>query len=271
MIKYLIITAAGSGSRMASVTNNGPKELILINDIPILIYSIEEGIAAGIKQIIIVINERKKYISDFFSHPHKAVKISHLFSQKIIECKNRANIIFVIQKKYPGEIGAIHACLPIVKDNAFAVIYPDELHFPLNRKLRSLSLTYDTEQKDIVALTSVTQDNYIFIGNSGKVKVAKYKESILKILKFLPKTRETGFLLQKSKDIRSCGYMIYHDYSRKHINSLVKESHDEYFDILLRNNMIENGREVLGYLDELLYFDLGNPIGYKHCIDFFGN
>ena len=66
--RYLIIPAAGLGTRMRNVDPDLPKEMLLIGNKPAIQYAVEEGLSAGIKNIIIIISRQKDIIRQYFSY-----------------------------------------------------------------------------------------------------------------------------------------------------------------------------------------------------------
>ena len=66
MIKQAIIPLAGLGTRLLPLTSVLPKELLPINGKPGLEYILEEGIAAGIKEFIFIISNKKKKLKNIF-------------------------------------------------------------------------------------------------------------------------------------------------------------------------------------------------------------
>ncbi len=72
--RYLIIPAAGLGTRMRTLSPDLPKELLSIGGKPAIQYAIEEGIAAGIEKIVIIISDQKEIIRQVFQDKHMAKK-----------------------------------------------------------------------------------------------------------------------------------------------------------------------------------------------------
>ena len=68
-ITKAVIPAAGLGTRMLPVSKTVPKELLPINNKPMIQYSVEEAVYSGIEEIIIVINREKEIIKDYFLDP----------------------------------------------------------------------------------------------------------------------------------------------------------------------------------------------------------
>ena len=81
MIKQAIIPLAGLGTRLLPLTSVFPKELLPINGRPGIEYILDECIDAGIKEVILIISNKKKLIKDYFYN-------DRLF-QKLIKKKKR--------------------------------------------------------------------------------------------------------------------------------------------------------------------------------------
>ena len=67
-IRKVIIPAAGLGTRFLPATKSQPKEMLPIVDKPCIQYLVEEAIASGIKEIIIITGRGKRAIEDYFDH-----------------------------------------------------------------------------------------------------------------------------------------------------------------------------------------------------------
>mgnify|MGYP002527857157 CR=1 FL=1 len=66
MIKQAIIPLAGQGTRLLPLTSVLPKEFLLINGKPAIEYILDECITTGIKEIILIISNKKKFIKKYF-------------------------------------------------------------------------------------------------------------------------------------------------------------------------------------------------------------
>ena len=107
-ITKAVIPAAGLGTRVLPASKAVPKEMLNIVDKPAIQYIVEEAVAAGITDILIVTNRGKGVIEDHFDHsfeleaklqgnPSKA----HILEQ-VEACANLANIYYVRQKETKG-------------------------------------------------------------------------------------------------------------------------------------------------------------------------
>ena len=67
-VRKAVIPAAGLGTRMLPATKTVPKEMLPMVDKPVIQYIIEEAVAAGIEDILIVTNRAKSAMDDYFDY-----------------------------------------------------------------------------------------------------------------------------------------------------------------------------------------------------------
>lgn len=67
MVRKAVITAAGWGTRFLPLTKSQPKEMLPLVDKPMIQYAVEEALASGMEQIIIITAQNKRAIEDYFS------------------------------------------------------------------------------------------------------------------------------------------------------------------------------------------------------------
>lgn len=136
-----VIIAAGYGTRFLPVTKTVPKEMLPLVDKPAAAFIVEEFIASGIDEILIITSRRKKALDDFFD---REMELEGLFRRegaaaKLARCRPyEADIYFKRQTEMMGTGHALLQARAFVKDEPFAVAYPDDLHFgrvPLTRQL----------------------------------------------------------------------------------------------------------------------------------------
>ncbi len=133
MVKKAIIPAAGLGTRVLPASKAVPKEMLPIVDKPAIQYIVEEAVAAGITDILIITNRGKGVIEDHFDH---SFELEHLLKQRgdkddvLHELKSvakMANIYFIRQKEAKGLGHAVLCAKSFVKDEPFAVLYGDDV------------------------------------------------------------------------------------------------------------------------------------------------
>lgn len=126
-----VIPVAGLGTRMLPATKAIPKEMLPIVDKPLIQYVVDECIAAGIKQIVLVTHSSKNSIENHFdksfeleSMLEKRVK-RQLLSEVQAICPKDVTIMQVRQGEAKGLGHAVLCALPLIGDAPFAVVLPD--------------------------------------------------------------------------------------------------------------------------------------------------
>ena len=132
-IKKAIIPAAGLGTRVLPASKSIPKEMLNIVDKPAIQYIVEEAVAAGIEEILIITNRGKSAMEDHFDHSFEleANLRNNPSKQKIYEDVlkpvNLANIYFIRQKETKGLADAIYRAKGFVGNEPFAILYGDDV------------------------------------------------------------------------------------------------------------------------------------------------
>ena len=131
-IRKAVIPVAGLGTRFLPVTKTVPKELLPIVDKPILLFIVEEALAAGMDEIILISGRGKTAIEDFFDTSveleallEKTGKSAMLKSLK--EIRSRVKVVSIRQKEALGLGHAVLTAQPAVGKEPFAVLLGDEI------------------------------------------------------------------------------------------------------------------------------------------------
>ena len=131
-ITKAIIAVAGSGTRLLPATKSMPKEMLPIVDKPIIQLVVEELVAGGITDIILVTKWDKKPLEDHFDYSwalendlKKAGK--HQLVEQIRRVSEMANFIYVRQKGPYGNGTPVLSAAKLVKDEPFVFAWGDDL------------------------------------------------------------------------------------------------------------------------------------------------
>jgi len=131
-IKKAIVAVAGSGTRLLPATKAMPKEMLPIVDKPIIQLVVEELVAAGIEDIILVTKWDKKPLEDHFDHNwalmdelKKAGK--EALRERVKKISEMANFIYVRQKGPYGNGTPILSAANLVDDEPFIFVFGDDL------------------------------------------------------------------------------------------------------------------------------------------------
>ena len=148
-IRKAVIPAAGFGTRFLPQTKALPKEMLPIVDKPVIQYVVEEAVASGIEDVIIVTGALKRAIEDHFDKPN-AELIANLEAgnkQKQIDETNRisemANFIYVRQKGPYGNGTPVLAAEPTIENEPFAVLWGDEFIYSKPPRLQQMIDVYE--------------------------------------------------------------------------------------------------------------------------------
>ncbi|MGN7169703.1 UTP--glucose-1-phosphate uridylyltransferase GalU [Paenibacillus cellulositrophicus] len=162
-IRKAIIPAAGLGTRFLPATKAMPKEMLPIVDKPTIQYIIEEAVASGIEDIIIVTGKGKRAIEDHFDY---SFELEHnLIEKKKWELLNEvrkssemADIHYIRQKEPKGLGHAIWCARKFIGDEPFAVLLGDDIVEADVPCLKQMIDIYDTYQSSIVGVQPVEWD-----------------------------------------------------------------------------------------------------------------
>lgn len=162
MIRKAVIPAAGFGTRFLPASKSQPKEMLPIVDTPAIQYVVEEAVASGITDILMVIGKGKRAIEEHFDRNFElenelAEKGKTEELETIRHISDLADIHFVWQKELKGLGDAVYCARHHVGDEPFAVLLGDTLvhaesGVPVTRQLMQ---AFDRYQESIVALEEV--------------------------------------------------------------------------------------------------------------------
>ncbi len=131
LITKAVIPVAGLGTRMLPATKAIPKEMLPIVDKPMIQYIVDECVAAGIKEIVLVTHSSKNAIENHFDKSfelettlEKRVKRQILDEIQAI-CPKGVTIMHVRQGEAKGLGHAVLKARPIIGDSPFVVVLPD--------------------------------------------------------------------------------------------------------------------------------------------------
>lgn len=143
-ITKAVIPAAGFGTRFLPQTKAMPKEMLPIVDKPVIQYVVEEAVASGIANIIIVTGSNKRAIEDHFDNPDEDLTKNLLQGNKgkllevVKKISEMANFIYVRQKGPYGNGTPVLAAEPAIENEPFAVLWGDEFIYSKPPRLQQM-------------------------------------------------------------------------------------------------------------------------------------
>ncbi|MBI2863287.1 MAG: UTP--glucose-1-phosphate uridylyltransferase GalU [Chloroflexi bacterium] len=188
-IRKAVITAAGWGTRFLPATKAQPKETLPLVDKPIIQYVIEEAVASGISQIVIVTAGGKRAIEDHFDRsPELEMVLERKGDLKNLQVIRRvselADICYLRQKQQLGLGHAILSTRPVIGDEPFAVFLPDDLidwHVPAMRQMIDV---YDKLEQSLVAVEKIGREE---TSKYGIIDPQPVSERVFRVLDLVEK------------------------------------------------------------------------------------
>lgn len=182
-VRKAIIPAAGLGTRFLPATKAQPKEMLPIVDKPTIQYIIEEAVASGIEEILIITGKNKRAIEDHFD---KSVELEQQLSatgkddmlKMIDDISNMANIHYIRQKEAKGLGHAISCARAFVGHEPFAVMLGDDVVDSAKPCLKQLIDCFDEYKTTILGVQSVPQED---VSKYGIVKGIHIEDRIYKV------------------------------------------------------------------------------------------
>lgn len=162
-VRKAIIPAAGLGTRFLPATKAMPKEMLPIVDKPTIQYIVEEAIASGIEDIIIVTGKGKRAIEDHFDFApeleqnlREKGKIDLL--ERVQYSTNLADIHYIRQKEPKGLGHAVWCARNFIGDEPFAVLLGDDIVQSDTPCLRQLIQQYEETYSSVIGVQTVSDN-----------------------------------------------------------------------------------------------------------------
>ncbi|MCQ5375369.1 MAG: UTP--glucose-1-phosphate uridylyltransferase GalU [Methanomassiliicoccales archaeon] len=175
-----VIPAAGLGIRFLPLTKAQPKEMLPVVDKPTIQYVIEEAIAAGISDIIIVTGAGKRAIEDHFDRSPELESILERNGkerelQEIKRISNLAEIHYIRQKAPKGLGDAVYCARRHVGNEPFAVMLGDTINIASVPVVKQLMEIHELLDTSVIAVERVPKEK---IQDYGIIKAKKVKERL---------------------------------------------------------------------------------------------
>lgn len=162
-VRKAIIPAAGLGTRFLPATKAMPKEMLPIVDKPTIQYIVEEAVASGIEDIIIVTGKGKRAIEDHFDN---AWELEHNLAdkgkldllEKVRYSSNLANIHYIRQKQPLGLGHAVWCARNFIGDEPFAVLLGDDIVQSDIPCLKQLMDQFEQTHSSVIGVQEVPEE-----------------------------------------------------------------------------------------------------------------
>lgn len=182
-VRKAIIPAAGLGTRFLPATKAQPKEMLPIVDKPTIQYIIEEAVASGIEDIIIVTGRSKRSIEDHFDRSielelelEKSGKEDYL--KMVREIANMANVHYIRQKEPRGLGHAVLVAKQFIGNEPFAVLLGDDVVVSQQPCLGQMMEQFDKYQSSILGVQTVAKEA---VSKYGIIAGSQLEERVYKV------------------------------------------------------------------------------------------
>jgi UTP--glucose-1-phosphate uridylyltransferase len=268
-VRKAVFPAAGLGTRFLPATKAQPKEMLPLVDKPIIQYGVEEAVASGADNIILVTGRGKNAIEDHFD---VSVELETFLEARgkrdqldeIRKISNMINFAYVRQGEPLGLGHAVLVTRELVGDEPFAVILGDDVIDAEPPAIRQLIDVFDRLQGPVLAVERVPRDQISSYGVIAIEPNAALGEGIYQVRDLVEKpTRE-----EAPSDLAIIGrYVLTPDI----FPCLAKTKRDRTGEIQLTNGLRELLKQRPIYACEVkgVRHDTGNKLGFLKAVVYF--
>lgn len=260
-IRKAIIPAAGMGTRFLPATKAQPKEMLPIVDKPAIQYIVEEAIASGVEDIIIVTGRNKRAIEDHFD---RSVELEAMLAEKgkqdlldIVEDIGKLAEIHYIRQKEPLGLGhAVYCARKFIGNEPFAVLLGDDIMQSNPPCLGQMIELFEQTGSPVVAVSRVPEEDVHKYGIVAPTE-GEEKDNCYRIQDLLEKPKRE----EAPSNLAIIGrYVLHPDI----FDILERQEPTSGGEIQLTDAMRELNRKhpMLAYLFQGNRYDVGDKLGY---------
>jgi len=190
-IRKAVVTAAGWGTRFLPATKAQPKEMLPLVDKPMIQYVVEEAVASGIKQIIIVTALGKRAIEDHFD---RSLELEHALNRKgdgdllrkVRQISELADICYIRQKEQLGLGHAILVTRDLIGNEPFAIFLPDDIIEAKVPAMKQMLEIYNRYSSSVIAVEKVAHQD---TSSYGIIAPKQVEERVYQVLTLVEKPK----------------------------------------------------------------------------------
>ena len=259
-----VIPVAGMGTRFLPITKSVAKEMLPIVDKPTLSYIIDEAVASGITDILLITSPYKKIIEDYFDINYELEKRMEEKGKaeelKILaSIKGNVNIYFIRQGEPLGSGHAIKLAKTFIGNDPFAVLYGDDIMKSKVPALKQLVDIYEKYDCNVIGCMEVDKD---LVSRYGIISFDDESTNKIKTIIEKPKKEEAP------SNIAGLGRYIVKPEIFNILEKLSTGVGGEYqFTDAMKELMKE--QDFYACIMDATYYDTGSKLGYlKATIDY---
>jgi UTP--glucose-1-phosphate uridylyltransferase len=266
VIRKAVFPVAGLGTRFLPATKAQPKEMLPLVDKPIIQYGVEEALAAGVDNIILVTGRGKNAIEDHFDVSVELETFLETRGKKelLAEIKKISNLINFSYVRQGEPLGLGHAVLvtrTLVGDEPFAVILGDDVIDADPPALRQMIDVFEDVQSPVLAVERVPKDD---VSAYGIIDAEEVRPGVYRIRDLVEKPSRN----EAPSDLAIIGrYILTPDI----FPALAATVSDRTGEIQLTNGLrrLLQSRPLYGCHIEGVRHDTGNKLGFLKAVVYF--
>lgn len=190
-VRKAVIPAAGFGTRFLPATIAMPKEMLPIVDKPIIQYVVEEAVAAGIEDIIIITGSHKRSIEDHFDFPyeleHRLIEAGkNEQAEEVRKISKMANFVYIRQKGPYGNGTPVLNARDVIGDEPFAILWGDEFIYSDPPRLKQMIDVWEKHEKPCISAVRVPKSA---VSKYGIADITPVEKNVFKINKIVEKPK----------------------------------------------------------------------------------
>ena len=190
-VRKAVIPAAGLGTRFLPATKSQPKEMVPVIDKPTIQYVVEEAVAAGITDILVITGRGKRAIEDHFDRNFELEFYleegkKHEELEQVQAISEMADIHYIRQRDPLGLGHAVSVARQHVGSEPFAVLLGDDIMVDDAKLLRSMLDVYERYGRSVVAVLEVARED---IKNYGCVTPEIMEENLVRVRSIVEKPK----------------------------------------------------------------------------------
>lgn len=264
-ITKAVFPVAGMGTRFLPATKVSPKEMLPIADKPLIQYAVEEAIAAGITELIFITGRTKRSITDHFDKAYELEsqleRNGELEKLEIVRniIPDGVTCIFIRQAEPLGLGHAVLCAKPVIGDQPFVVLLPDDLIDDGNHGVtKQLVDIFQQKGKSIIAVEHVIKED---VSKYGIVDVSATKDKSLTEVTGIFEKPKSG---ESSSTLAVIGRYIF---TSRIFDCLEKTSIGVGNEIQLTDaiRILLDKESVYAYEFEGTRYDCGSKLGYMQA------
>lgn len=266
-----VIAAAGFGTRFLPQTKASPKEMLPLVDKPVIQYIVEELVAVGIQDIIIVTGYSKRAIEDHFDNPNSDLIINlkqggsskEPLLKEVQDIADLANFIYVRQKGPYGNGTPLINAAHLLNDEPFIYTWSDDFFRSNPLRFQQMIDAYNKFNCPVMSTTRIKDPQDY--GKYGLIGGKHLEDNITVVTEI---SEKPGIDKAPSDQASVSGFLLTPDsvkYFQKSLQNL-KEGHEFYANDALKL-MIKGGKKIIACeIKNGEFYDLGNKLSYLKAV-----